>query len=753
MSGILRIFLAAILMLASSTCAGSLEWYSTIYDSVADHSSDNCLSSSVNDLTFHCDRAELSLSQGDIYFFAPVHGKLYECLFDGRGILHISPPTAVETFEVSKHVGGNEVDIDFTNLRIIASSDWLTRRFDISALNPASLSGTLKRFLDSSNRFLGFQDWNVYSGILTQFADRPTDYVWIEVVTAKKKRFFVVYEPTATESFSLLKRSADFQGDFAELILSCFPMEYYKDGGSPVYREPVRQIKPIRKEIDVEITESAHLKCAMHLDFTPVTASLGSLYGAIYRKSVIDSVIDWRGERLFASKLDKEPGFYMFFDEIPQPGDTLGISIFYHSDDMISKSLTGDFYIDSQTRWFPVFEPHEPVQFDMFFKRPWQLQLISVGEKIADSISGGEGYSRWVTTFPIPYASFNYGVFDTLTIEEPGIPIVRVYRGKTHTGDLLGSHMKERVGLDVAGSLQFFTSVYGPIDYPEIRVTEIPYPRGQGMPGLLYLGWGTFQDEHRVWDAQFRAHEVAHQWWGNLVLWDNYHDQWMSEAFSEFSGAWYVQHKLGDKEYFQILDEWRKDVTQKGKTKRGGWSDGTEAGPIWLGHRLASSKSQDYDALVYSKGAYVIHMLRCMMRDWEGGSDDAFSDMMKDFVNSFRYKAANTDDFREVVERHIGEPMDWFFDQWVFDVNVPEFDFDWDQRNTNDGFFVDISIKQKRAPDSFKSIIPARIEFDDGSSTVRNLTATGETSEVTIGPFQRNAKHLEFNYYKAVLCR
>lgn len=741
-------------LLCAEAYAYTPEWYEATYDSINDPQYDQCIELKLSDHRFNCDRAEFELTVGTLYLLPSVAGQFYSCIFSGTGRLRISPPTDIEQFSLHKHLKSDSIDIEFDKLSILASPSWIESVFDTAHGERASLSGKLRKFAENSNRFLRSEDWNVQASIAAELAGNAGSYVWIEIATRKKKRFFVEFSSLATESFRFYKRTSIHRKDYAEIVMSCFPLDHYDAGLSWRHRDVIRQVEPLKYTIDAEITERAHLRCKATLEFIPKIDSLRTLYSLIFDKTDVDSVLDAHGAALYVSKLEEEPGFTVFFDKPLVQSDTSQLVFYYHSDKIISKSPTGDFFIENQIYWYPIVEPLAPSRFDASFRCPRRLMLISVGENVVDSIAYDTNYTRWVTAAPETYCSFNYGLFDTLTIEDPATPVVRIYRGRTHTGDLLGPDMKKRVGEDVAGALKFFTMIYGDIPYDEIRVTEIPTSHGQGMPGLIHLPWGTFQSEEKIWDAQFRAHEVAHQWWGHLVRWESYHDQWMSEAFSEFSGAWYVQEKTRDyKKYFEILDVWRRDAIQKGRTSRGGWSEGTEAGPIWLGYRLASSKSQDYGALVYSKGGYVMHMLRCLMKDWPTGSDERFIAMMRDFVETYRGRAATTVDFQRVVERHIGEPMDWFFDQWIFGLDVPNLKFDKKVRREGDKFFVDAVVEQKKVPDGFKSIIPVRIDFGDDMWAVVRITAIGKRTETTIGPLPHRPKGFEFNFFKAVLSR
>jgi len=166
------------------------------------------------------------------------------------------------------------------------------------------------------------------------------------------------------------------------------------------------------------------------------------------------------------------------------------------------------------------------------------------------------------------------------------------------------------VGGDVTKSLLFFQNVYGPTKVKHFYATEIPELHGEAFPGMLHLSWVTFQQtDDQGADEVFRAHEVAHQWWGIGVDYMTYHDRWLSEGFAEFSGLWYMQTvRQSTDKYFAMLRQYRGSIFLRKEVP----------GPIALGQRVQSSRDHDvddYGTIVYKKGAWVLHMLRIMMLD------------------------------------------------------------------------------------------------------------------------------------------
>ena len=140
----------------------------------------------------------------------------------------------------------------------------------------------------------------------------------------------------------------------------------------------------------------------------------------------------------------------------------------------------------------------------------------------------------------------------------------------------------------------------------------------------------------------FLAHEIAHQWWGQAVGWKNYHEQWLSEGFAQYFAALYAEHERGAEQFARVLRQMRR------------WAiDTSPQGPVYLGYRLGHIKGDGrvFRALVYNKGAMVLHMLRRLM------GDEAFFARAARFYATWRFKKAGTDDFRVAMEKAGGQPL------------------------------------------------------------------------------------------------
>ncbi len=364
---------------------------------------------------------------------------------------------------------------------------------------------------------------------------------------------------------------------------------------------------------------------------------------------------------------------------------------------------------------------------------------------------------------PLRSSAFSIGEFKhkRLTLEQ--LPPADIFSGKYHSGIRIGGSGLDNVAADIVNSLNFFQTLYGAYPFDSILATEIPAGHGQGFPGFLHLSEQTFEDVSLTGiDEAFRAHEVSHQWWGHLVGWESYRDQWISEGFAEFSGALYADaaHQK-DGLLMRIVESWKDDVLNRGSLRlqrygagklRGQLTMGTESGPIWLGLRLSSSKSPaDYQLLVYQKGAYVLHMLRMMMKDFQSNSDELFFAMMKDFVKTYSWKNATTKGFQEVAEKHFGSSLQWFFDQWVYGTYVPKYEFRWRIETSEDQKHILVcDVQQKNVPDGFQMPVPIYLDFGNKRYAIQRILIDQPAKTIRI-PLPEKPRTVQFNFQRAVL--
>lgn len=457
---------------------------------------------------------------------------------------------------------------------------------------------------------------------------------------------------------------------------------------------------------------------------------------------------------------------------LPRPvaaGERFVLELAYEAELVERLRDASGYLLKDTVHWIPRHPDNRKRRFDLTFRVPERLRVASGGALADERVEDGTRIMRWTTNWPVRgTTSFHMGRFEVDEVTHEGLPPIAVYADRNHLGFAPGNRRKTLD--DLVGSLRTYIDYFGPYPFDSLLVTETRATGGQAFPGLVLLTFQVFGALHTGESELFRAHEVAHQWWGAGADWESYRDQWIPEGFAHYAAALYVLAGLGEEDQFRdMLDAWRLDalgevsVGQGLGLKRYGFrpavireSDGNESGPLVAGFRLRTTDTPfDYRLLVYEKGAFVLHMLRMLLLDLETGDDRRFRGLMRRFMRDHAGGVASTRSFEAAVTRAFGEPMDWFFDQWVYGVDVPTYRPDLDVsplRDAREPFVLHGTVRQEEVPPGFRAAVPVRLEFRDHEPIVRRILIDRPQVDVEI-PIPAEPTRIEFNYLHGVLAR
>jgi hypothetical protein len=417
----------------------------------------------------------------------------------------------------------------------------------------------------------------------------------------------------------------------------------------------------------------------------------------------------------------------------------------------------------------------DPSPFELTYRVPAGNQVVSVGRQVETHALGGQSASQWRTDGAIRVAGFNYGRFkllerrdeasgmDIQVFTNPGTPdIIRTINGvleasgareigglgdptlqnsapQATLGHVDTGRLAEAALADGINGSRIFTTYFGALPDRHVAITQqSQFLFGQSWPALIFMPYISFLDSTQRqrlgltaandFVEQVGFHELAHQWWGHLVGIDSYRDLWMEEGFAEFSAALALQHTQGWAAYDRFWREARKVILE---TPPRSALANIDAGPLTQGTRLATQRTPSaYRALVYEKGAYVLHMLRMLL--WDGASptpDHRFIALMHDYAVSFAGRQASTADFQHVVERHMvpaldatGDGrMDWFFRQWVYGTQAPRLIADLSLEAQGDQVRIKGKVRQDGVAADFRTLVPIYLDLDKGQSVRAGL--------------------------------
>src|SRR5216684_1398447 len=475
---------------------------------------------------------------------------------------------------------------------------------------------------------------------------------------------------------------------------------------------------------------------------------------------------------------------------------------FEYSGSVLSEAANGLLYVGEHGTWYPN-RGFAMASFDMEFQYPLGWTLAATGRRADVKTIGEKQLSWWVSERPVPVAGFNLGKYSQTVTHAGSVPIVTyatgtVERGFAGTstaetkipdlfrlpgsaGPLGGTFTPERpspaengqmVGTISAKALEFYERRFGPFPYSDLAITQFPGTVSQGWPGLIFLSSYAFlrpqqrervesDPNQRLIEEQVIAHETAHQWWGDLVTWRGYRDQWIMEALANYSALMLLESR-NPAQFRLIMQKYRDDLLTKNR-------DGMplmDAGPVTLGLRLSSSRSPSaYNAISYGRGTWLFHMLRTMMRDADRKSgaprspkteDEPFVRALRRLRTDYEGRAINTALLMAVLESELPpslwyeghKSLDWFYQSWVNGSAVPAFDLRGVRFTDKPGAtMITGTIVQDHAPDSLVTAVPLFASlagknvflghvFAEGKETAFRLSAPVGVRKVLLDPEQ-----------------
>jgi len=743
------------------------------------------------------DAIHLTFLDGTIQFAQPVNGVVFAAVFHGNGRVDAVPPNPLELQQLRLFTKQEKLSMAFTDATFSFTDgllDEIAKQVKWQATGPSADDLYANRQREREELGAEYLP-RLFKSVMSPDRQR-TAYFLADLKTKERGWVEVRYDAMQLEEVRI-GRWADVGAYKIHDIWMNFPAagrDFRHSYDDPAARQDY--LIP-SYQISTHLADNAELNATAQATVEPRFTGEPVLLFALDSNLRIGSVKDGQGRSLefFQARERKERsqsyGDYVavVLKEPAQTGRKETLEFQYGGKHVVVKVGDGNFFCQS-FGWYPSAFANEPgvdefafrSNFDLTFRNPKKYSLVATGNKASETVDGKESITNWKSGIPLAAAGFAFGDYKIVT-EKVGDIEVQVYANR-QPDDLLrslqshfdnplndlaagpgGSHasnaavgtfsasaLTKTISGETANTLRVFQNYFGPYPYKQLAVTNIIGSYGQGWPGLLYLGWFTFLDSTQLHELGmknqtgltdfFRGHESSHQWWGHRVGWKSYHDQWLSEGFAEFSGKLYVQFRQNQKEF---LEQFRKDkeLLKAGDVKM---HQVDSLGPIWMGQRIRSSETSpgSYQNLIYSKGGYVLQMLREQLVDPRNqDSDHLFKDMMKDYCQTFDNKSASTEDFKAMVEKHMtrsmdldgNHKMDWFFNQYVYGTGIPHYNFHASLEPTADGkTHAKAEVTRTGVPDTWKDVIPLYAHVGDKTMRLGSLAVThpNEPLDVTL---------------------
>ncbi len=456
---------------------------------------------------------------------------------------------------------------------------------------------------------------------------------------------------------------------------------------------------------------------------------------------IINSLQDGEGRELTWAKTGPMSGLVLLGRKVPA-GSDLTLRIQFDAKRSIYNYNWSFSYV-ARGGWLPLVRFGDMIpEFDLTVKVPAKYTTLGICRAVESKVEDGVSITRFRAQAPVEFPTVIFGIYEqaesavkATRLDGTKIP-VRIFVDKNSITDWeIRPKQLQPLADQAAESLNFYRDVYG-VDYPYSKLDLVNDPfgsfYGQAPSSIVYLGSGVFRGEGTLgtmggggityFVKSVVPHEVAHQWWGSLIANANDRSYWFIESLAEFSSALFMEAKYGKKVYDDHVESWRRAVLDTDLM-----SSIQDASTLWSGDGW-----RGYQTAVYNKGPYAFHVLRMTF------GDEKMKLYLREMAQQLAGKEVTTRELQKVAEKVYGGRMDWFFDQWVRGIGLPEYRVEWKQRATEDGkWLIEGKIHQrtvvglkKYAVDGvfFRGKVPLTVTFGGGREAAVPIVVEGEVT-------------------------
>jgi len=750
---------------------------------------------SLTNFSLKRDAGTFRLNSGTVCFVPPVNGKVTGAVIVGDGTFLLDPPTETERKSLKYLTKEDEFSEKFERvvLRFTdASYDEIKK-----AGTPASGSCDAGLLKDSQNVTRHKIKHNLEAELLGEIlSPEPRGLFWA---------FIHGKHYDDKEIYSLDPNQNSDQVDFWT-----YDENKWGDWASFHFTEPHpkgsvgRTIRIDHHQLDTTLEKNGALSGKATTTFVSLRNGLRVVPFSLFHTLRVESVmVDGQPLSFIQEDKNDDADFAVILPKPLAAGEKFSVTTTYSGKEAVINEGSGNYFPIARHNWYPNSVDSafgEYASYDMTFHIPKGMKIAATGVLVSQSNDGGQNVTVWKSETPQTVAGFNYGRFkvEEAKLSKPEV-VIQSYANEESPnwvqslqqaaeGGLPGQSQMTGVALGTMSTtslnkkalaegelaVQLYTDYFGPSLFTHLQITQQTACNfGQAWPELVWIpicyyfdttvrhqlgmDWG----DRGYWKV-VTPHEVAHQWWGHTVGFNSGRDQWMSEGFADMSASLYLSMIEKDpKKFISFWNDERQLLTERDAQ---GFR-AIDVGPLTMGYRANNSRTgvNVTRRLIYPKGAYVLHMIRMMMHDNRDG-DKQFKETMQDFVNAYRGKAATTEEFKAIVEKHMSpdmdaegnHKMDWFFNEYVYGTQLPSYKFDYSFDTGADGTIVlSMNLAQSNVNEQFRMVVPVYLELDDGRIVfLGRMRLVGNSSAAPKAPLKglkAKPRRALINYYDDVL--
>jgi hypothetical protein len=730
----------------------------------------------VKDLILKRDAGTFVLS-GVMNFLAPVNGKVTGAVFFGQGTFALIPPIEIEKKSLAELTKEPALHEEFEQVVFRFTDGTYEEVKKAAGPPPAAVSsgGDVMGALAGVQKYLRKdRKYNLDGRILEDvLAKEPGGLFWAFIQGKKvSSRMLYAIDPhgvseyrVAPEEVALVTYEDRKWGTWAAFHY----FEEYKNGKARGSQDSLA-IDVEHQKLDTTLDKGGKLDGIAQTTFVSTVEELRVVPFSLFHTLRVRNVLDADGKALdfVQESKDEDADFYVILAKPLAKGERTTVTTVYGGKDAVIDAGFGNYFPVARVNWYPNTTFGDYATYELTFHTPKDLTMVATGIPGKSYVEGNISTTEWKADVPQAVAGFNFATYK----KEEGLAVDEKYKIEVYgntSSDSRDSMLKRELG-EAQLAIHLYTDYFGPAPYQRLALTEQPANNfGQSWPALIYLPRASFQAvygastdaaSHGFWRS-VAPHEVAHQWFGHAVGIPGYRDNWLSEGFAHFAASLYLQFVYSEQPdtYRDFLKGWKESLLKRDREGK----RPIDVGSVTMGYRLGNSKvgySTNY--LIYPKGGYILHMLRMMM--WNPQTkDDAFKVLMHDYVRSFYNRPSSTEDFKEVVERHMTREMnqtgdgkmDWFFNEYVYGTYLPDYSLESSFAPIKNGFQMNLKITQSNVDEKFMMPVPIYLDFGGGKiikiGAVRAVGNTTVPLSIPLTDISEPPKRVLLNYNHDIL--
>jgi len=489
--------------------------------------------------------------------------------------------------------------------------------------------------------------------------------------------------------------------------------------------------------LDLSVTNSPrNITGAVTINAKVDTSSINNFFLDLQNVLTVDDVL-LNGVSTTYTHINEK--LHIDLDQAYNQGDEFSVEVFYHG--VPGSSGFGSFEFGTHngtpiiwtlsepygtSDWFPCKDtPADKADSsDVWITVVENLIPISNGT-LEDITVNGDGTHTYywknhhpIAQYLISLAMTNYHQYDTYYKYSPTDSMVITHYTYPETFNGLKTLLDETDDM-----MEVFEEKFGMYPFIDERYGHAEMEWGGAMEHQTCSSMG-------FWGTGVISHELAHQWYGDMITCRDWHHIWLNEGFATYAEGVYIEAKNGQGAYNSfVISEMNSARNANGTI----WvQDISNVGEIFNGARS------------YAKGAIVLHMLRGVV-----GDSTTFFDILRAYSSDpdLKYGVATTEDFQEVAESVYGQSLEYFFQEWIYGEKYPRYTAGWSKTHlSGNEYRVNLNISQLVNPNPSFFTMPVQIKvntslgdtivtvFNDQQNQDFEIIVSGEPTSIVFDP-------------------